>query len=231
MNVLLVGDLHGEYIAYINKYIQKCDEVGVEIEFVVQVGDFGMYQQVPEWYRLTHNISHLWVPTFMCAGNHEDIREWRKLTSGNLEVSHLSPMQEGDIVTHMGLTMMFCGGATTPLTASQSGVIPFDEKVCDMAIKRHTEAHSPKIDLLVTHEAPNGVGPIGDSLFGNPWTAGSRGIRDLWQTVKPRLMICGHYHKEYDYWEGDLHLRILEEAKNSATILDTETFSLTKIRL
>lgn len=211
------------------KFLEK--RLNITLDFGIQLGDFGAFRDVPDW----KGIRTLKPPTrggfrfrselYVTPGNHEDPKEieWARQNRDKLRSTNLVVTNQGEIITRVigeeSITMMFVGGA--PCQDTPPVFMPFDAKDFTKAIDSWREAGCPKVDLLITHEAPTGTGRIGLPMYGNPMDCGVRELRTLWETIHPKYQINGHYHINHYYEEGELRHKILPVAQYSMTVLDT----------
>jgi Icc-related predicted phosphoesterase len=210
MRILIVGDTHGE-ITYINRYYRALKQSGC---------DFVGFEK---------GVFKFPCPVYVIHGNHEDTVADDYL-SGKKQIPNMYVFPRyGEIVdVQVGdesITLFGVGGAKNA-PGDLSWSYPFDEKIEFMKARElWIKRGSPKVDLLLTHEAPTGTGSIGD-----PWrhkdgkghlTCGDAGLRVLWADVQPKWQINGHYHRHHTYSEGGLSHKILPAAPGGATLLDT----------
>ncbi|HII88721.1 TPA: hypothetical protein HA253_03935 [Candidatus Woesearchaeota archaeon] len=80
------------------------------------------------------------------------------------------------------------------------------------------------IDVLLTHEAPIGVGMEKDGK-----DLGRQEIREIIEQVQPRLAVFGHHHVYREGQIGATRVIGLQQPKHSYVVLDTDTFSTEKV--
>jgi hypothetical protein len=258
MHLLCLGDLHGE-ITLINRYYEDVTaRFGLDIEAVLQCGDFGLYNDIGDFPAYIWGQRTLPCPVFAVFGNHESLPVIQALARRAITVPHLHLLggegmehfvrhcdgyDQGDHI----IQIMGVGGAYNAPHSNAWGTLPFDETVPRQhltwwqqyrdtfsATERLTPAGygwpSPVMEILIAHEAPSGFGALGDPVYGNPSDCGSASLGDLWRAVRPTIALSGHYHCRHSHRDPDgLRWEILPEAKRGAAVLDTETWQLTDI--
>ena len=69
-----------------------------------------------------------------------------------------------------------------------------------------------RLDVLLTHDWPSGVGT---NRWGKP--VGDPALRQLTQTIQPRVHACGHMHHDHRATIGDTQVICLAKPHNSPT--------------
>jgi len=237
MNLLVIGDLHGR-IDYIERYYARLtDNFALAVPAVVQVGDFGFYERSGGFAAYRAGREQLPVPTYAVHGNHDDPEITRTLAASEVAVPnlHVFPVGGGFVTLTHGnesVTLMGVGGAYTVPQTWHAQMSSFSEREPEAALVRWDEAGQPAVDILITHETPSQLGrPLGDPQYGNPYRVGSDGIRAFWQTVRPRLLVCGHYHTLLQKVDDGLSVTVLPEAAQGALVWDSATGQQTMFTL
>ncbi len=224
MHLLLVTDTHLKQLDRVNKFRKRLmRDFGITPEAALHGGDFGFWFEWP-WKSYTQKTSKFDLPVYAIHGNHEDpdaVRSARANAIENLrifepggEIIEIWNEEKTELCRVLGV-----GGA--PCVDDPIVYYPFKAEDYLDAIKLWEKAGKPQIDVLLTHEVPKNVGPIGESFFGDPWQAGIPELRTLWETVRPRLLIAGHYHKIHVWEEQGLKLYALPMAAQGGAVLDT----------
>jgi len=164
-------------------------------------------------------------------GNHDSKRETMEAMFDQVPGLFLFP-QGGGLIQQHGVTIFGVGGAyDAPLAIPSEGNIPYGERDAIVALERWTEMGSPPVDILLTHEAPTGLGALGTPGFGTSvWTCGSAAMRALWLAMRPRIALSGHYHSRHSVRQEGLRWEIVPEACTELSVLDTETMQLVSFR-
>jgi hypothetical protein len=237
MRVALLGDLHGA-LSLVSRTVDVLER---RFDFVpdaiVQVGDWGFFADMGEWPQvLAGAVSLPNLPTYVIHGNHEGREETLAAIAGVPTVPQLHVFPPAGAIWPLTIgaetvTLLGCGGAYDAPGTTLSAGIPFSERDPELALARWRMAGEPRVDLLITHEAPTGCGELGEWRYGSPWKTGSPGIRTLWERVNPPLMVCGHYHQAHRRREGGRTLHVLPMAREGAAIWDTGTDQVTAFAL
>lgn len=234
MLILIVGDTHGN-ITMMNRWYRTMKAAGIVPDFMIQVGDFGFWGKGSgvDWPGYEKGVFKFPCPTYVVHGNHEDPKVANPYMNQKKKVDNLYVFPRyGEIVTltkdEEEVTLFGVGGAENAPWDNPSIYYPVEPKVEFLKAKAMWEKKGkPKVDLLVTHDAPTGTGYIGNANCGpNPMGCGDAGLRDLWVSVRPRFQIGGHYHRNHLYEEDGLKHVILHCAEVSAGLLDTSTWKL-----
>lgn len=199
MLIGLVGDIHGDMW----KMNQVVDDyrrrTGLNLDGLIQVGDFGFFKQIKlgSWHKIKSKKMKFNVPSLVVHGNHEDPHEWRGANGHNVPNLLVAdkPIQ---LIKWMGMNILCVGGAHCVDNPPENYFVPHSDEVFHQAITFWFQENKPKIDLLLTHDAPMGCG-----IKPNPRFAmienlnkeiGSKELLDLILTVSPTTHFNGHYH-------------------------------------
>lgn len=230
MKILIVGDTHGQQ-AWVSRYYRSLSRIGIVPDIALQLGDWGFFPKGCDWPKFVSGEYKFPLPTYIVHGNHEDIKEATPYITGKSKIDNLYVFPRyGDIVdvkiNDEIITIFGVGGANNA-PGDNSLSYPFETKIEYMKAHALWEKRGkPKIDLLITHEAPSGVGVPGD-----PWRhtdgkshldCGDAGLRYLFKTVAPVIaQLNGHYHRQHRYEEDGLVHMTLPTAPQGAVLLDT----------
>ena len=221
---LFVGDTHGD-MDFLQRAFERAREE--EITDVIQVGDFGFL--FPKWDNLEY-VSRLCamygVTLRFIDGNHDWHPELRRrqdmhstacttLPGGGVPLG--APEYRENVIyqprgsTYVdihGTRFLFCGGAPSIDWWNRiEGVSIWtaEEVISEEEFERTLYKHYGKVDVLVTHDAPEfppGFGPKGDLQFQAKGARSMEMINTFLQEHAPDLHVHGHWHKRYTskYW-------------------------------
>lgn len=192
--IVCVGDTHGE-IWKINDCVEDAKKLGYDVAGAIQVGDFGFYD-MPVWQKYEQGKSKFLVQTLVIHGNHEAPKVYRRAISANIH--NLKVAKPIEFINMFGLSILCVGGARSVDKIGEETHIIHDDAVYHDAITEWFKLNKPKIDLIVTHEAPNKIGLKPNEriqqMFNVTTELGCQELRDLVAEVKPRFQINGHHH-------------------------------------
>ena len=208
MKIILLGDIHGTWgpVERIAKH--ELPEIGV----ILSVGDLCKYR-----FKVVGDRTFVFV-----WGNHESFDGYlQQKTAGQ---------KTGDAVYALtpGVVSTLADGTRV---AGLSGVYSehfFGENERSLKYYGRDDVEKMKaltgIDILLTHEAPVGVGmEKGGADIGRPE------VREIVERVQPRLAVFGHHHVYLEGQIGATRVIGLQQPKHSYVILDTDTFSTEKV--
>lgn len=213
----LVGDFHGR-VGYLRLAYEAFEREG-GVAGVLQVGDtcIDLDRVGSDPFMVgdhaEHLAEHYRTPLIFTPGNHD---AWPELLRVPIEPEgyrKIRPhvwMLHGNVVTFRGLRIAALGGATSSdktarlrhEAATGEKVWWEDERVDrDRAASLIKEAASEPVDILITHEVPEGLCDgqrperRGTSQSYRRQAQIDRLIiRDIFEALKPRLMVTGHHH-------------------------------------
>ena len=227
MNLLIIGDLHGRIDLIGQYYTRLTEDFALVVPAVVQVGDFGFYERSGGFAAYRAMQEQLPAPTYAVHGNHDAPEMTRALAASEITVPNLHVFPVGGALVTLthgneSVTLMGVGGAYTRPQTWHAQMSSFSEREPEAVRVRWDEAGQPAVDILITHEAPSQLGrTLGDPQYGNPYRVGSDGIRTLWPAVRPRLLVCGHYHVLLQKVDDGLPITVLPEAAQGALVWDS----------
>jgi hypothetical protein len=206
--VLIAGDTHGDKNA-VRYLLSVASDRGCSR--IVQVGDFGYWPHkwgFHEW--VDDQADDAGVRFYWLDGNHEN---FDALEANGFDLTGPEPQRMGDALWYCGrgatwqwegVRFMSFGGAysidkeyRTPGSSWWEQELPTQPQVL-AAMERGP------VDILLTHDAPEGVVPIVDRSYkGDEISRGNRlAITALMEAVTPRLLVHGHYHHRYSARSG-----------------------------
>jgi uncharacterized protein len=176
MRLLLFSDLHCDIRA-----AQRLVETGQNADVAIGAGDFAQVRR-----RISACIDILRdmpCPTVVVPGNNESLDELRDACRGwqNVNVLH------GTGVTIDGVNFFGLGGGV-PVTPFGSWSFDFSEEQATELLKDF-----PAGGVLVSHSPPRDCLDVD----GGGSSRGSTAVRDLIQTKKPAIVVCGHIHASW----------------------------------
>jgi predicted phosphodiesterase len=225
MKICVVGDIHGDIVGMYSHLLYWQRRTGIELDAILHVGDFGIY--LPDTWEdesplaRTHFRSY-WegkktapIPTWVCPGNHEDIRVINKWQAAPNQMQNLHLLADGAITAVNGVKVGAIWGNFSfrsweneqrVITARrQHPVSPKSMHISRSSVQRLKRAG--EFDILITHDAPaqlmhNMKQPSMDvkhklGLDGDERAHGCPGFNELYQTGKPQYHFFGHFHSFY----------------------------------
>lgn len=206
MNLLVLGDIHGNIKSTYDKIDNFINLHNIEIDWVLQVGNFGVWPDPRRIDRATRrhknqidffkyylNSAPLPYQTLFVQGKHED-HKWLQFmySRGQLEIlPNLNWLLNGyktQISNGQTLSVVGLGKVYSPITYRgdkvKSGTYTRNEveRACSQG----------PTDLLLTHEAGKGA------QIGNHRSE-AEGINNICFAIRPKLHIHGHYNKTLIY--------------------------------
>lgn len=207
---LAIGDVHGYWSSVRTAISQSEGVLGRLPDFVLQVGDAEAHRNeddlagchTSEKHRKVGEFRYLRpgdisAPMYFIGGNHDPYVSLDQLSGpfpvpwgiDGLGVSYLGrsgATKIHDSVTVAWLSGIYSSGADP--SARQKSVKA--RGYFSLAEVAHTISEASdlgKIDVLVTHNWPGGLHP----------SLGDQPIRDLVETIRPQLHLCGHGHDAF----------------------------------
>jgi predicted phosphodiesterase len=234
MQVLIVGDVHGQHRRFADLLTDCRDRLGIEA--AIQVGDFGF--TASGFADLRERFA---VPVYAIDGNHED-HHWIQAAIGAGEPARwreqLDLHYQGRATTALvaGSQVGFLGGALNvdgPQRHNQATGLP------NYILGRHTDAaivafNAARPPLIVSHSCPAGIG-IGltgplelrlgvlDYIVGAGFDpgpihdCGEAELTRLWLGLayRPAAWVFGHHHRLHSTTVRETHFVCVGEAESS----------------
>ena len=181
----LVGDVHGKFHRY-EKLIKDCDAS-------IQVGDFG----VGFFYIFGDHRVPMANPPYdsIKKGNHRFIRGNHDNPDVCRRQSYWIP--DGTIEDHV----LFVGGAHSIDRHIRTEGLDWwaDEELNQAQFYEIIAKLNKKITVVVSHTAPKSVIPkLFDSFYKEKFSITEQAFDSIFDIVKPKLWIFGHFHKSAD---------------------------------
>jgi UDP-2,3-diacylglucosamine pyrophosphatase LpxH len=195
--VCIVGDTHGIW----DILFEKIDSCEIRNCVLIHVGDVGIGFKSPEKQNSELEIvndyfSERGISFYAIAGNHDDPSYFQ----GQVNLSHFTLLADYSTLIINHKKFLFVGGATSIdriLRTPNKSWWPDEVFVLD-------ESRAEKCDVLITHTAPNWIGPNdknGLELYiqkdATLWDECLRERIDMNQLIKltqPQKHFCGHFH-------------------------------------
>jgi uncharacterized protein len=173
MHLVVVSDLHGD-LGAVNR---ACDRYRPDV--LLSCGDWGDPEQVAEPALAALLLR---VPVYTTFGNHDPME-----TLARLKNQDGSPilLGQGEVREVGGLRLAAIGGIW-----AKSHAKPHYVTDADVAEWAATIARAGPVDILLTHACPIGLA----DLTPTGRHGGQRSFLDAFNTIKPRLHLCGHLH-------------------------------------
>ncbi|MBL4849579.1 MAG: metallophosphoesterase [Planctomycetes bacterium] len=216
-----VGDVHGHMHAMVGQVQAAAQKAGVEIDFVLQVGDFEAHRHEedletmcsPAKYRKLGEFAHYhsgqatfpW-PIHFIGGNHEPYGFLDRLKAGQAaencfflgRVASVE-IQGLRVVGLSGIERARCLGGRPPIGGKGTkNYVGFTEDEVLQA------ASAGPADVLLLHDWPAGVvDPLDAEQFryghraGGVDSIGNASARLVVDELRPNWVLCGHMHRSY----------------------------------
>ena len=244
MNVLIAGDIHGDY-----HHILRLLEVARnhDCNIILALGDFGYFPNRKwsiEFLTLTNNACQKsGMNIYWLDGNHENHADIFQMTQGANDQSFLTVMNEtilsnlhylprGYVFDIDDVSFMSYGGAySIDRSMRVKNISWFPEEMID--IEHLRSLPDQHVDILLTHDVPYGFDFGYDETLQESIT--STEIRlHLWELVQkttPYMCFGGHHHIRrfypVEHAKGVTHCHIMSAnlfGADSWTVLELEKF-------
>lgn len=196
MNILLVGDVHGERenIERVFKYAKDA-----EAEHIVQLGDlyYGFPDIDPFMNDIEREVFKTGIPFSFIKGNHDNHALLGKITDltdvrdGVQFIPNCIPFKLGSA------TFLAAGGAFSVDKPDRIPGVSWwpDEQITDYDV-RYSE-YAEGVDIILSHDAPT-TSNLDDLMSLMPFTAALKNrdrLQQIVENVKPKMLFHGHYHR------------------------------------
>ncbi|MDN4478644.1 metallophosphoesterase [Demequina sp. SYSU T00039] len=217
MKVALLGDTHGNE-AWIHYALEVFADAGLDT--IIQVGDLGVWpgtEASRKWNRIQTTLEEHGQTMYVAPGNHEDYDQVSRLKRRDdgwlLFRDRILLAPRGHRTEMGGRTLVWTGGAASVDRAYRhyrqtiTGMRTWwpQEEISDADVQATTSGGHA--DIMVTHDAPNGVPSIAARIAGNPGFTLSdllyadevrARLTEAFKAVQPALLLHGHYHFSVD---------------------------------
>lgn len=220
--IAIVGDIHGNFSHLKNivsqHRLRNC--------CLICVGDLGVGFKHPNiekknFEELNDFFAHESITFLSIAGNHDD----PKYFNGLIDFNHFKLLPDYSQLRINGKHFLFVGGAISidrgirlPNLSWWEG----EEFIFDKSLAQ-------KCDILVTHTAPNWIGPNDknqiasfcqrDETLWDECCQERQDMNQLIELTQPQKHFCGHFHISQSAVNGTCHSRILNENEICEIIL------------
>ncbi len=219
---LYIGDVHGEFANF--EEIAKCAIrlSPVQIDQIVQVGDFGFWPRQGVWYRK----STLPVPVRWIDGNHEDF-DALESGSGFHEDFDAEHIPRGTVEGHV----LYCGGAASIDKAWRTPGFDwfYQERINQRQVEAAIEALSEvDIRVMVAHDTTDKGYPhvLSPGKLRTADRSSEYALQVLIEAARPNLYIHGHHHLSREYEVERCRFRSLDMIPMGEMSLTSEMLEL-----
>lgn len=211
MLICAAGDIHGALNRLYEDVLAFEEVLGVCFDYVLHVGDFGIWPDVSRIDKATRNHDGagdfpLWLaerrpvprPTVFIKGNHEDF-EWLDAQTSGQVLPGLTYLRNGrsvDLVDPRSRTIRVggVGGCYGPSNYGRRS-----DELQGYAKRHYTSdeieclAKTSSVDIVLTHDAPAGV-RFNRHRWGKGYASEAQGLDTLLTQLRPRVCFFGHHH-------------------------------------
>jgi Icc-related predicted phosphoesterase len=202
--IAILGDIHGMIEVIVDRFSAL-----TENDTVIQVGDFGMYEDMfKSWKQYAKDKVIPRCKIYCIDGNHEDYSIVRNYSKKKVKkIGHnLFHVPRGEVLTIEGKRIGFLGGAESVDKAWRKDGVSWwaDESVTAKDVERLIKnAGDEQLDLLVTHAPPADTiaaafPKINKEHWGLPadWIdVSANRVNYVNNLLKPKKLVAGHMHK------------------------------------
>lgn len=210
MNIIIAGDTHGDLLQ-IDMLIAAAKSEGAAL--IIQVGDFGFLWSTNNLGDIERSLAAAGVELWWLDGNHENFDMLGRLgaspddTDATQLTDHVKYLPRGFRFEIDGCSFMAFGGAVSVDKGSRKPYVSWwpQENVTAGQVMR---VDDEPVDVLLSHDAPGANiqltsflnGPkamrLAPSLTAES-EASRRLVETVYDTVRPKLAVHGHYHIFY----------------------------------
>lgn len=219
--IVFAGDTHAKSMQLFDALADWQDRVGVKIDAIVQIGDFGVFRSsgnyISQFHKYWDGEVKIPIPTYVLMGNHEDIATVKLWESQPDKIPNLHLIQDGSVIDVEGIKMGGIWGNYSPrawmnpwlVADARARAVPGSKRA--MHIWRDSVekllSYEGTIDVLLSHDSPSCFvphgfeGPVPDSL--KPLMGldgdeiappGCPGFTQLLERFQPSYYFFGHFH-------------------------------------
>ena len=157
--MIMIGDLHGEYINFVYKSVK----LKITDTTFIQVGDFGLgFHDINHDIQTLDGLNNFLINSnnqlYIVRGNHDDPYFWKH--SHELRFTNIFFAQDYDVLTIEDQKILFIGGGISIDRANRKIGKDYwkdEEFILDEALLN--KACASEINIVVTHIAPDNVWP------------------------------------------------------------------------
>jgi len=221
--IVFVGDVHGNHDRLVAEVCAWSRAARRPVDLIVSVGDFQALRDEHDMRCTTCPEKHMHLGDFpayyrgkkqfpadvlFVGGNHEAYNWLEEMPAGGPVGPQCRYLGRAAVVERLGLRIGGLSGiySATAFSSGRAWVDYDDPRVIENRRRKKQStyyeraeveqlASSGPVDVLVTHEWPEGLASLADpgTISGRPG-AGSSVLRDLVERLKPRWLFCGHMH-------------------------------------
>lgn len=200
--VLIAGDTHGD-IAQVKYLLEQALLAGADR--VIQVGDFGYWPHKAPFHEHVNRLAMTAGVTFYWLdGNHENFDALEADVDTQADepqqmLANLWYLPRASTWEWEGVRFMALGGAYSIDKAyRREGDSWWSQELLTREQVEKAMDRGP-VDVLLTHDAPDGVCPIVTPDYKGDFTSqGNRkAVSAVLEATSPRLLVHGHYHHRY----------------------------------
>ena len=214
-NLLVAGDTHGNLSHVKNLFAQAQKH---DCTRILQLGDFGFWTHTKAGQQFLGGVRHTAeeynIPLFFIDGNHENFDIlWQYIVPSEdgvgirIAKGWVTYIPRGTRWQWDDTTFLALGGAHSvdkhrriPYVSwwPQENIGPDDVERCFRAVDRQGA-----VDVMVTHDAPQGCRFITDVCQSNGWKedvlsiANRNAIQAVMEAARPNVLLHGHHHVRY----------------------------------
>jgi Icc-related predicted phosphoesterase len=215
MRLGILGDIHGSLpgsdLMCVDFAVQLSAQLPVDA--FLQVGDMCHYRSFAR-------------PVYWILGNNDWPEVIQQVASGERPLRHLHHLPTGEVRTlHNGTEQVRIAGLNGAFDdlyyALEDGPErPPESRAFFLRSDVEQCLSLRNIDIFLVHGCPAGLGYGREPDYGVP------AIRDILDTVQPRLMLCGHAHFFREAHTASSTVYSLNQLKDEYYLLDTDTWRL-----
>jgi hypothetical protein len=215
MFICVGGDIHGALDRFYADVLCLEASLGIRLDWVLHVGDFGIWPDPARMDRATRNHDGAgdfprWLaekraaprPTVFIKGNHEDF-EWLEAQRTTEVLSNLWYLPNGCTMDlpdgeHGSIRIGGIGGCYGPSNYERPS-----SQLKGYAKRHYTQDEIERlkrangVDIILTHDAPAGV-EFPTHRRGRGYVSNAAGLDSLLAFARPRLAFFGHHHTRID---------------------------------
>ncbi len=186
--ILIISDVHGFYNV-INNQIEHAEATtNKKVSKVVVLGDFGLFEEKLHRF-FQHKKRSIMRPVYFIDGNHEEFDKFPNLLK--LYSNHFTHFPRGS-VQQLGNHKCLCLGGSSFIDVINT---PEAAEIKDHEIELCLKHKSDEIEIILTHDSPQGIGvphSIGWDVHG---PTGFSGSKKLLNHFSPKFWLFGHHHR------------------------------------
>jgi predicted phosphodiesterase len=219
--ILVLGDVHGE-LDVINSQIRHARQaMGLRVDAVVQLGDFGVYRDTLRTF-FDVRAERFEAPVYFIDGNHEDFLFLE--TAAARYADRMTYVPRGATLEIGGYRGLFLGGSDymDPVNTPPGAVI-------SRADVERCLVHDPsEVEIVFTHDCPRRVCVPGQPDFEYCGPTGCAMTDALLERFHPRLWFFAHHHQWFEGAEAGTDFHGLELSFRGYKVLH-EDFRVTTV--